>query len=132
VGFDDDLALVVARTGHERFRAKCEGGSAEAEGMRVTLARFAAHFRGEPDPFPGHGRPCGSYASPGAAPNGRDPTASYPDPEWLYWFAAIRACPHRTNHDGCGCQGTCDLGKGLYGHVDETVCRLCLEKKGAS
>jgi hypothetical protein len=50
-----------------------------------------------------------------------------PDPDKFRAWKEIRACPHRTRDEGCGCSGhRCGLGKGRDGLVTSRDCLACV------
>lgn len=99
------LDILVARTGHVRYRELCDPVQPAYNPSYIGLViRLAS---GLPDP-----------QTPGPVPLSTS----------LNLLARMRSCPHRSPRTDCGCGGlaTCALEKGKDGLVNYRDCQDCL------
>lgn len=101
----DALEIVVARTGHVRYRWLCSDDNPDADQRDAYRIQVIAEACGEPP------RPSVREALDG--------------------LAEMRACPHRDERTDCGCGGLakCGKGRGVNGLVNHGDCLACLKEK---
>lgn len=142
----DALEAVVARTGVERYRHLCsdESPAESRDAYRALMVRLAS------SPPPSH-----APASPPSPPSPRDEAWILPDTigvadpvavsaesdrvpvsAWRDALRLIKECPSLTRRadKGCGCIGSCSLGKGANlldpSLVNQKDCFKCLRERG--
>ena len=97
------LEIIVARTGHERFRVLCSDTWPDHAGYRQLMIRMSG---GKPP----------------------DPAPLIPLAESLPLLRLVNLCSYRSRDAACGCTGhRCGLRSALVSHLD---CLDCVRRYG--
>jgi hypothetical protein len=112
----DALDLLASHPGHPHFVRLCEDDSnpRQRDAFRKKVIAMAG------------GEVVTATTRPPASEVLSDNTRPTPS-EAFKAMNLVRACPHRSRDEGCGCSGArCALGKGKDGLVSHRECLVCV------